>query len=321
MDMSLEIKENVVLAPFTTFNIGGPAEYFAVVRSEEEAVGAFAWAKTRSLPLTVLSGGTNVLIAQKGVKGLVLKNEIRSLDLREENGKLIVVAGSGYPYAALGIKTATMGYTGLEFAATIPGMVGGAVVGNAGAYGRETKDALTSLRIVQAQGDTTLAVDIPARELAYSYRESRLKREPWIVVTATFMLARAEQGQSPLERIEESRLRRKETQPVGVKCEGCFFKNATPSQEELSAHPELRSLVDSFGRISAGRLLDLAGAKALRVGGASVSSLHANFVISEGATADETIALVRRMRALVQKRFGVTLENEVRLIGFPFTTL
>ncbi|MBI3961939.1 MAG: FAD-binding protein, partial [Deinococcus sp.] len=207
--------------------------------------------------------------------------------------------------------------TGFEPAATVPGTIGGAVVGNAGCYGWEIQDNVEQVRILDYSGPQPVVRSLGLGQLEYRYRESVLKRLAAAVLTATLWFRRGE-PQAIATRIADCKARRAAAQPLGNRSAGSFFKNVTPPPAALEQHPELRQAVDQRGLIAAGYLLDRAGCKGMRFGGAEISEKHANFVITTGsATSTDIIQLAWQMRAKVLERFHIALEAEVRFIGFP----
>ena len=281
------------LSRFTTMRVGGPADLFAVAHNAFELRGLARFARSRGIALTLLGRGSNVVISDAGVRGLVVQN--RAEGLRVEGDR--VVAESGVPMARAATETQAAGLTGLEFGLAIPGSVGGAVWANAGAHDADVAGAIENATVLLADGREVV---LSAPELGLGYRESRFKGSgaspDELVISATFRLAPA----SPDEiraRLDEIRKWRQAHQPLGIPSAGSFFRNPADGP-------------------SAGELIDRAGLKGRRVGGASVSAKHANFLVNDqrGPAAD-----VRRLGDLVRQevadRFGVVLEHEVVFLG------
>ena len=272
----------------TSLHIGGPAEYFVRVRTEDDLVGAVRVAREAELPAFILGGGTNLLVADAGIRGVVLENGWSDVEVRGT----VLDAASGTPLAHVAAVAARHGVIGLEWMATVPGTVGGAVHGNAGAFGSETAGALLDVRLLDLNGDLWNArVD----ELGYAYRTSTLQRTPVICVRARF---HGEPGDRPtaVRRIKEMANERIAKQPLAQPNTGSIFRNPPGDH--------------------AGRLIEAAGLKGTRIGDAVVSEKHANFIVNTGnATATEVRALIRRCQAAVKAAFGVELVPEVELVG------
>jgi len=272
----------------TSLHVGGPADYFVRVRSEDDLVGAVRVAREAELPTFMLGGGTNLLVADDGIRGVVFENAWSDIDVRGT----VLDAASGTPLASVAAAAARNGILGLEWMATVPGTVGGAVHGNAGAFGSETASALMDARLLDLNGDTwTARVD----ELEYSYRTSALQGTPIICVRARF---HGEPGDRPtaVKRIKEMANERIAKQPLAQPNTGSIFRNPPGDH--------------------AGRLIEAAGLKGARIGDAIVSEKHANFIVNAGqASATDVRALMRRCQAEVKVRFGVDLVPEVELVG------
>jgi len=286
----LTARADVPLARLTTLRIGGPAELL-VEASSARAVGAAVRACRESgTPLLVVGLGSNVLLPDEGLEGVVLRltGDLKRARIRDRR----ISAGGGIPLAQVARRAARAGLAGLEALSGFPSTVGGAVRMNAGAYGTEMRDVLRSVLVVDRDGERRrLAVG----DLGASYRRTRLAESGEIVVRALFELAPGDPGQL-LARIDELNTKRWKALPSGVPNAGSIFRN-----------PE-----GDF----AGRLLEACGMKGRRQGGAAISDRHANVIVNEGgATAQDVLALMRACRAAVAARFGLELEPEVVLVG------
>ncbi|MHB8631672.1 MAG: UDP-N-acetylmuramate dehydrogenase [Candidatus Limnocylindria bacterium] len=272
----------------TSLRIGGTADYFVRVRSEDDLIGAVRVAREAELPTFALGGGTNILVADRGIRGVVLQNAWSDVIVRGS----VLDAASGTPLAHVAAVAARSGLLGLEWMATVPGTVGGAVHGNAGAFGSDTASALIDARLLDLNGDLWNArVD----ELAYGYRTSALQHTPVICVRARLQ---GEPGDRPtaVRRIKDLANERIAKQPLAQPNTGSIFRNPPGDH--------------------AGRLVEAAGLKGARIGDAMVSEKHANFIVNAGsATAADVRALMRRCQAEVRSRFGVELVPEVELVG------
>lgn len=286
-------KQNEPLAPYTSMRVGGPADLLLLCQTTEEIVEAVKQARAAGVPWLVLGGGCNVLVSDAGVRGLVLVHRAARSRIGA-NGA--VWAEAGAPIASLARETATRGLAGLEWAAGLPGTVGGAIVGNAGAFGGAVASVLQSVTLLEPAGEVT---ERPAEWMEFAYRESRLKRLPrWerpVVLAATFSLSPGDPTALRAQ-TEEVLAWRRTRHPSGATM-GSTFKNPPGGY--------------------AGRLIEQAGLKGYRIGGAMVSEGHANFLLNTGsATAADVMALIRHVQAEVERLYGVRLEPEVEFIGW-----
>jgi len=285
------------LARFTTMRVGGPADLFATVHNAHELRALVRFARTRALPHFVLGRGSDLVIADAGMRGLVI--QVRAEGSRTDGERYTAEAGVQMARAAT--ETQRAGLTGLEFGLAIPGTVGGAVWANAGAHESDIAGVLESARVLGADGTEAI---IPAAELGFAYRDSRFKHaEPGtgsetprdVVVDATFRLGPADPD-TIKARLDDIRRWRQAHQPLGLPSAGSVFRN--PDGD------------------SAGRLIEAAGLKGLRIGGATVSEKHANFIVNDQkGSASDVRRLAERVRAEVASRFGVTLRFEVEFVG------
>lgn len=299
--LGVEIRRDVLLAPLTTMKVGGPADYFATAATVEQLQGLVAWCHEVRLPYFVLGGGSNILISDRGVRGLVIDNRCRQVRIEEQEKRWLLIAESGAAMAGAARTSVRAGLTGLAWAVSVPGTVGGAVVGNAGAHGGEIKDVLLHALVVDEEG-VTRRMEVAALE--YAYRDSALKRKrplqagfKPVVLSATFGLAPGDP--ETVKREADAYLaHRRRTQP---------------------ADPSLGSTFVNPPGDYAGRLIEAAGLKGARVGGAEVSRVHANFIVNPGgvggATAQDVLALIRLIQAAVKEKFDVELEREIQLAG------
>ncbi len=287
------VERDYPLARLTTIRTGGPADYFARADSIERLGELLAWAQEAEIEVGVVGSGSNLLIADDGFPGLVLKLDGDLAAIAREGDRLLCGGGARLPAASA--HAAREGLTGLEFGVNIPGTVGGAVRMNANAYGGDLSRVLEWADVVSALG-------VERREpdgFGFAYRRSNL-RQGEIVARASFALAPAETADVK-RTLEQMREQRREAQPSGIKTFGSTFKNPDDERAE--------------GR-TAGQLLEAAGAGELRVGGARFSEKHANFVENGGdATTANVLELMAAGRRLVRERFGIELEAEVQLLG------
>lgn len=288
MTMLEQFERNRSLKELTTFGIGGPANYFIEVHEIETMQTLLPFCQQHQLPYFILGKGSNLLFDDRGFAGVVIANRIHFLDKPSEDTWHV---GAGYSFSLLGSQTARQGLAGLEFASGIPGSVGGAVFMNAGANGTETCQALISVDFVTEEGELLC---LSKEDMTFGYRYSSFQKKAGAIVGATFRLTKSiEARQKQLDIIQY----RKKTQPYDSKSAGCVFRNP------------------SCGH--AGALIDQSGLKGKTLGGAQVSSLHANFVINTGtATSADILNLIQVIRQEVKARTGVDLEHEVRSVPY-----
>lgn len=285
-----------VLAEFTGYKTGGSATYFLMAESVEQISAAIKATATLGISCFVLGGGSNVLIADSGFDGLIIKINVRGMRLVNDTQ---VECGSGETLMDLVNYCADHGLTGFEFASGIAGSVGGAIYGNAGAYGGETGNLVSQMVLVDTVGGTAT---VGREHGKFAYRDSAFKTNGEVVASATFDLETGDK-KSIRAKIDEILATRKEKLPDEADSAGCFFKNIPDSREK-------------YGKLPAGRLLEEVGAKNMSVGGAKVSDKHANIIVnSGGATSKDIRQLADMLKERVKAKFGTTLEEEVIQIG------
>lgn len=278
------------LAPYTTWKIGGPADLLLIPRSKEELAAAVKLLNRHGTPWMMLGKGSNTLISDKGVRGVVIKLGA-GLDYARFEGDS-VTAGGAYSFIKLSVMAGKAGLTGLEFAAGIPGTVGGAVYMNAGAHGSDVSRILQRAEVLLPTGELAA---LQKDDMAYAYRHSILQTRPGIVTEAVFKLEPGDRNEIAAA-LAAYKDRRRRTQPLQQACAGSVFRN-----------PE--------GHYAA-RLIEEAGLKGLRIGGAEVSPLHANFIVNTGqATAQDVLSLIEQIRRTVEQKYGVKLIPEVLVVG------
>ena len=278
----------------TTFRIGGPADYFVDVKDTEELMALLSLCREEGIPWYILGNGSNLLVADRGVKGVVIRLsgefEKHEIDKGETEG--VLYAGAGIRLAKLARTAADAGLSGLAFAGGIPGTLGGALVMNAGAYGGEMKDCVRSVTVADPAGCIR---ELDAREMQFGYRTSILQRRDYIALRARLVLPFGD-PEELLVQIEELNRRRLEKQPLEYPSAGSTFKR-----------PE-----GNF----AGKLIMESGLRGYRMGGAAVSEKHCGFVINtEEATAEDVYRLIEKVKEIVHEKTGVMLEPEVKYWG------
>ena len=285
------VKENVSLAPYTSARIGGPADIFITADSADELARIVKLLNKQEMEYILLGGGSNVLVSDKGVRGVVVLN--RAKGVRFHNGdQPSVTVESGVIFSNLANRCASKGLAGLEWAATVPGTVGGAIYGNAGAFGGDMADNLVWADLLTENGREKFTVE----QMGYGYRTSMLKRgEVNAVVLSAELALKNSTKEEVTVKIEQFSAHRKATQPPGASM-GSMFKNPTGDY--------------------AGRLIEAAGLKGARIGNAEISPVHGNFFINHANTKAEDIrALIVLAQKTVKEKLGVTLELEVELVG------
>jgi len=303
------VMRDAALAPLTTFKVGGPADLLLETRSEDEIIRAVKLAHAAGVKVTMLGGGSNVLIADKGIRGLVIRPKggevtpIGSPSALSVPPVALVRADAAVTINGLVRWTINRGYAGLEAWAGTPGTVGGAIFGNAHWKKTNIGDLVESVRLAKPDGTLLQA---PADRMEFEYDYSRLKHTGEIVLWAAFRVTPGADPAALRPVARESLAFRKQTQPLESPSAGCIFMNPDPSRDRV---PEGIPP-------SAGALVDRAGLKGAALGGARVSPTHANFIITGGnATAADIRALVEQCRSAVKDQFGVTLRNEIMCLG------
>ena len=292
----LGLRRSVGLADYTTWRVGGAAQWFAEPDSAAQLQALLAWAQAEGLAARVIGAGSNLLVSDAGLEGLTLCNRrLQGAVIEASSG--LIEAQAGEPIPSLARRAARAGLSGLEWSVGIPGTVGGAAVMNAGAQGGCTAEVLESVTVIEPhRPDQPFALD--ASELDFAYRHSRLQHEPLVVLSARFRL---QAGHDPAEisrRTSTNLHSRTSTQPYQQPSCGSVFRNPEPNK--------------------AGQLIEAMGLKGLSIGGAQVSPMHANFIVNTGAaTAAEIDELINAVQQRIQAAHGITLHTEVKRLG-PF---
>lgn len=293
------VRREAPLALLTTFRVGGPAEWLVETRSDDEVRAVVGLARREHVPLTILGGGSNVLVSDSGVRGIVM---------RPRGGEVANVApdtvraGAGITINGLVRWTIGRGLAGLEAWAGTPGTVGGAVCGNAHFQGRLISEQVLKVRVITPEGELA---ELDTSVMEFGYDRSRLQRTGEVLLSADFRVA-AGDPVALRQTARESLSYRKQTQPLHAPSAGCVFQNPDWPAERLPEEVPA----------SAGALIDRAGLKGRRIGGASVSSIHANFIVNDGtASAADIRALIDECRSAVLDRFGIGLREEIVCLG------
>jgi UDP-N-acetylmuramate dehydrogenase len=289
-----QILRDEPLSNHTTFRIGGPCDFFVIADTQEEFTQVIRLCKQEEVPCFIIGNGSNLLVADEGLSGVVLRlnEDVTKLTVEEKGEKTIVTACAGINLSNLAMKIANLSLTGFEFAAGIPGTLGGAIYMNAGAYGGEIKDCILSARVVSPEGEI---IEFSKDDLKLSYRSSSIQKSGYSILSASFEFKKGDYAQIH-SCIEDLNRQRREKQPLEFPSAGSTFKR-----------PE---------GYFAGKLIMDAGLRGYRVGDAMVSEKHCGFVINVGnATAKDVMQLLTDVQRIVKEKFGVTIEPEVKLIS------
>jgi UDP-N-acetylmuramate dehydrogenase len=285
----MELRAEVPLAPMTTLRVGGAADRFAEARSNDELLALLRLARAAGVPRLVLGNGSDLVIGDAGIRGLVIRNRARGVTVDGTN----LSAEAGSPMAMLVKRCTAEGLAGLEFGISIPGTLGGAVWANAGAHGGEMRDVIEWVEAWDPEGDSVARLG--PDDCAFAYRESRFKHADEVVLAAGIGLTRGEPAHIA-QQVAAHQAQRVATQPLADQNAGSVFRNPPGDH--------------------AGRLIEAAGLKGTRIGTASVSTLHANFIVTDrGGSASDVRALGEHVRRAVEDRFGVSLMYEIQFVG------
>ncbi|MBW0174399.1 MAG: UDP-N-acetylmuramate dehydrogenase [Vulcanococcus sp.] len=295
----LGLRRSVGLADYTTWRVGGSAQWFAEPESALQLQALLAWAQAEDLPSLVIGAGSNLLVSDAGLEGLTLCNRrLQGAALDAATG--LIEAQAGEPIPSLARRAARAGLSGLEWSVGIPGTVGGAAVMNAGAQGGCTAEVLESVSVIEPHRPNQ-PFELLAGELDFAYRHSRLQEEPLVVLSARFRLNAGHDPAEVSRRTSANLHSRTSTQPYQQPSCGSVFRNPEPNK--------------------AGQLIEALGLKGLSIGGAQVSPIHANFIVNTGAaTATEIDQLISAVQQRIQAAHGITLHTEVKRLG-PFEGL
>ena len=289
-------KENLYydepMAKHTSFKIGGPADVFIKVDNIEELKETLDLSKKNQIPLTIIGNGSNLLVTDKGIRGITAKLNLKDIEIKNENNKQIIKVEAGVPVGLLAQKLLKEEITGFEELSGIPGTIGGAVIMNAGAHGKELKDILKKVTAMDYNGNIH---EFTNEECQFSYRNSRFQKEKHIILQATLEL---EKGNSTeiKEKMDEYMQFRKEKQPIEYPNAGSTFKRG---EDFVTA-----------------KLIDEAGLKGYKIGGAQVSEKHAGFIVNvDNATAKDVIELTDYIKEKIEEKFGKKINLEIQIIG------
>ncbi len=287
----MKFEKNVDLKEFTTFKIGGPAEYFFKATTEEDLIKAIKKAKKEELPVFVLGGGSNILISDKGIKGLVIKCEIKGIEFSNN----IVKVGAGANINELIGQAADKGFGGLEFLAGVPSTVGGAIWGNAGSHTESIGNLVEKVKVLDNSEEELEVKELVKAECQFGYRDSIFKHDDLIILEVLFNLKEVEKIK---EKVAAQIVKKQGSQDLKTPSAGCVFKNPV-------------------GNKGAGQIIDELDLKGYEMGGAKVSTKHANFIVNTGeAKAEDVVMLISYIKQQVRDNTGIELQEEVQYIGF-----
>ncbi len=322
------IKNNVTLAPHTSFGIGGPAKYFYEAKSTQDIIKAVKAARELNIPYFILGGGSNILISDKGFDGLVIK--MQNTKYKIQNTK--IVADAGVKLSEIVDLATKNNLSGLEWAVGIPGTVGGAVRGNAGAFGSSMSDIVKKVKVLKLSNTATpgianfssrlsnIAIEqYNNRAMDFDYRDSIFKHNNDTILSVELQLKKDDKNEIK-KRVKKYLTHRKKTQPIEEHSAGCIFKNIYPVRLTKSngARTKLNKPLTFLKKVRgkpAAQLIEKADLKGKQIGGAMVSKKHANFIINTGkAKAEDVIILISLIKARIRNKFGVQLQEEIEYI-------
>ncbi|MCX6763139.1 MAG: UDP-N-acetylmuramate dehydrogenase [Candidatus Moranbacteria bacterium] len=313
----IPIKENVNLSEYSTFKIGGPAKFLAEVKNLVELRETLEFVHEKNLDFFILGGGSNILFSDEGFDGLLIK--IQDIEYKIEDNKL--ECGAGLPLAQAVNFAKKNGLTGLEWAVGIPGTIGGAVRGNAGAFGGSMGEIVESASIMEIKklADIEEKPEIFNQEKCqFAYRDSLFKHNPHFIILSIVLKLKKENPQLVENKMNEIARQRAERKPEGIGSAGSFFKNPFVKDQNLIKEFETEKNIKCLdGKIPAGWLIENAGFKGRKIGGAMVSENNANYIVNMGkATAHDVIMLASLIKQKVRNTFKIELQEEVQYLGF-----
>lgn len=320
----IEIKENTPLAPFTMYKIGGPARYFAEVKSSEELQEALRFVAQKKVPFFVLGAGSNILVHDDGFRGLAVR--LKGGEVKCEDNLLL--ADAGVMMSAAALYAAKNNLSGFEWGIGIPGTVGGSVRGNAGCFGGEISQIVEQVQLLEFSvsnfqfSNKLKILELSGQECEFGYRDSVFKKHPeWTILSATFKLQKGHPEEIK-EKIKKITLERTSKQDIGTQSCGCIFKNISWDKDKVNRlkvfqmFPEIE-IFKGKPHIPASFLIDRAGLKGRQVGQIFISPKHANYFVNKGGgSAREVAELVKIAKDKVEEKFGLKLQEEIQYIGF-----
>ena len=303
--------KNISFKKYTTFKIGGKAKYFYIAKNKKDIIKAIKIAQRFNLPFFILGEGSNILVSDKGFNGLVIKIQASNFKIQDSK----VYAEAGVPFSVLVRETIKRDLAGLEWAGGLPGTVGGAVRGNAGAFGGETKDTILS---VEALDNNLRVRKLSKAQCQFGYRTSIFKKKNWVVLSVVMKLKKG--NRKELQKIVKEHIRyRKERGPLEYPNAGSIFKNCELKKVPVKTRKIFLDVIknDPFPVIPAAAIIAKAGLKGVKIGKAQVSPKHPNFIINLGeAKAEDVRRLIKLIQQKVKNKFDIVLEPEIQFLGF-----
>lgn len=288
-----KIKYDVPMKDCTSFKIGGPAECLIKVENTDEIQEILDICKAEQIPLTIIGNGSNILVRDKGIKGIALKIDIKKFLIEENSQKIVLTVGSGNKLGEIAQKLLQQEITGFEFASGIPGTIGGAIRMNAGAHGSEMKDIVKTITYINKEDGKIYTIN--NEQANFEYRNSIFSNNKYIIIEATMLLEKGKKEEIQ-NKMQEYAIYRKEKQPIEYPSAGSTFKRG---EDFITA-----------------KLIDECGLKGYKIGGAQISEKHAGFIINTGnATAEDVIELIEYTKEQVYNKFGKEIKTEIEIIG------
>ena len=287
----MKFQKNVLLKNHTTFKIGGPAKYFFVAKTKQDLIKAILWARQKKLPFFILGGGSNLLVSDNGYKGLVINFQFSIFNFQ----KTKIIAGAGLPLGKLVNASIRNGLTGLEWAVGIPGTIGGAIRGNAGAFGGSMEDVVKEVEIFDQKNQ--IIKKISKKDCKFDYRNSIFKRNKSLIILSATLQLKKGNKKTIRNKIKKNLEQRKKTQPLNFPSAGSIFKNPPG--------------------FFAGELIEKCGLKGKKIGKIKISEKHANFIVNLGeGKAKDVKKLINLIKRKVKNKFGIVLKEEIQFLGF-----
>ncbi len=302
----MNIQENIALKDISTFKIGGKAQYLVYAENQQDIIEALRFAQDKDLSIGLIGSGCNLLIQDEDIEGVILKMNTKSIEIKDKQ----IFAEAGVSLAMLANSGHKANLVGLEWAPSVPSSVGGAIRGNAGAFGGETKDTLKQIRVYRGGR----IEDIDKSDIDFDYRYSSFKDEnnTDIILGGLFELETGDVAVSKIQ-IRDNIIKKSQNQPIGVACSGCIFKNyeGLINEDLYNQYPDLKTFVTK-GIIPSGYLIQEAGLKGFTQGGIQISEKHGNYMINTGTgTYRDVIKLIDMVKMRIYDIFGVSIEEEV----------
>lgn len=308
----MHLKKNVPLTPLTTFRIGGKADYFVEATGALELAEAIEYATQHDLPVFIFGGGSNILFSDTGFAGMVIRMADGGLKVSGEK----ILSGAGVPLFDVVRAARDAGLSGIERLAGIPGSFGGAVRGNAGAFGAEIGSVISSVKVYVR--DTGMVKEYSRKECGFAYRTSLFKKNPDLVILSAEMNLTLGDKNELGKIIDDTVGKREAKHPQAASCAGSFFMNPFVKDEDLRREFQKDTgMVPKDDKLPAGWLIDHAGLRGKKIGGAMISNRHPNYLVNTGnATAEDVITLASLVKTRVRNELGVRLKEEVQFVGF-----